>query len=324
MLKIAVYVVASSDACSPYSPYGSLRFSLASRTPSILSMLLSWWFVEFVDQRCYWHYNESSLFFCLEFVVRRPYIGICDFTDQKQSEAMLKLFPPNFSHDLMVGVMMSRKTLFGQPTKWADVFPKKETIKDIFIDDPRAFNTIHYADYETGQDRDWSLRLTLEPVVEYGGSYLRAIQLDMIWPDVGELKRHRRSCAIPIILQVGADAMKLCGDDPLRVRDKLAEYGDTIDYVLFDKSMGRGKGMDAALLAQYVGVLVSDLPHLMPAVGGGLGPDTMHLGAPLISAFRQLSIDAQGQMRSSGDIMHPIEWDRAARYLSRSVELYMA
>ncbi len=252
----------------------------------------------------------------------RPYIGICDFTAPEQSQDMLKLLPSNFSHDLMVGVMMSRKTLLGLPTKWADVFPRKETIKDIFINDPRVLNTIHYADYETGADRDRSLRLTLECVVDkYGGEHLDAIQLDMIWPDVAELVRFQRSCDIPIVLQVGANAMELCGDDPLLVRDKLAEYGKAIDCVLFDKSMGKGLGMDAALLAQYVGVLVADLPYLLPVVGGGLGPDTMHLAASLISAHPTLSIDAQGQLRTNG-LMFPIEWKRASRYLAEAVKLY--
>ena len=252
----------------------------------------------------------------------RPYIGICDFTHPKQSEEMASLIPPHFSHDLMVGLMMSHKTLTGLPTKWADVFPKKEAIKDIFINHPRVLNTIHYADYEVGDKRDTALAQTLEAVVHYGGKHLHAIQLDMIWPDPTELLAFRRQHHLPIVLQVGADAMQLEGDDPLRVCERIKTYEDSIDCVLFDKSMGKGKGMDAALLTTYVRALSTACPSMRPAVGGGLGPQTMYLVPSLVGFFPDISIDAQGQLRPDGRLETPIDWVRASSYLKQAIALF--
>jgi len=252
----------------------------------------------------------------------RPYIGICDFTAPEQAERLLAILPENFSHDLMVGVMMSRKTLYDIPSKWTNVFPQKESIGGIFVPDMRAMNTIHYADYNIGDARDRLLADTLARVQSYGGPYLDAIQLDMIWPDSIEVRRFRERFDIPIILQVGTKAMELCGDDPIRVCQRLALYDKSVDYVLFDKSGGEGKGMDAALLSTYIEAMRSRHPSLMPAVGGGLGPFTMHLMEPLATQYPHISTDMQGQMRSSGNIIFPIEWDRAESAFRQAIALF--
>ncbi len=254
----------------------------------------------------------------------KPYIGICDFTSPEQTERLLRSFPFGFSHELMVGVMMSYKTPNNIPTQWANVFPQKEKIAGIMsIVDPRVLHTIHYADYAVWNDADQNLSETLSRVQSYGGPRLDAIQLDMIWPDPDELRKFRRDYGIPIILQVGEDAMIECKEDPIAVCARLNAYTDTIDYVLFDRSMGRGKGMNTALLAQYVGVAIADCSHLLPAVAGGLGPSSMSLVAPpLVHAYPNISMDMQSKIRPSGDIHDPINWDMAEDALRKAVALY--
>src|SRR3954468_18289787 len=82
----------------------------------------------------------------------KPYIGITDFTSQKEVESMRAVFAeafPSKSHRLMVGTMMSYKTLRGLPTKWSDAFPKAQQFPDIYPHRHELlFNTLHYADYE--------------------------------------------------------------------------------------------------------------------------------------------------------------------------------
>ena len=251
----------------------------------------------------------------------RPYIGICDVANADQASHFVEQIPPDFSHDVMIGVMMSRKTLYGLPTKWSEIFPKKETIKDIFIPDRRALNTIHYADYDVGTSRDTHLATTLSHVASYGGAHLNAIQLDMIWPSRHELAFFRRISGIPIVLQVGSNAMAECGNDPIEVARRLETYGDSIDCVLFDKSMGEGKGMDAALLSTFLGAMVADCPHLLPAVAGGLGPTSMYPVEPLWRAYHNLSMDMQSKVRPSGDKKDPIDKEMAAEALRMAVRI---
>ena len=235
---------------------------------------------------------------------------------------MLGYMPINFSHQLMVGVMMSRKTLNDIPSKWSKIFPHKDSLSEIFIPDERVVNTIHYADYEVGVTCDLALSETLERVVTYGGPHLNAIQLDMIWPDPVELKKFRKNHNIPIVLQVGANAMAFCGESTLNTCARIKEYDDSIDAVLFDKSMGQGKGMDATLLARYVGVLNAECPTPLPAVAGGLGPTSLDLVRMLVCAYPNISIDAQSRLRTTGDATDPINWDMAESYFREAIAMF--
>lgn len=58
------------------------------------------------------------------------------------------------------------------------------------------------------------------------------------------------------------------------------------------------------------------------AVAGGLGPDTMELINPIAESFPDISIDAQGKLRPSGNALDPIDWNLAEKYLSRSVAMF--
>lgn len=143
----------------------------------------------------------------------------------------------------------------------------------------------------------------------------------MIWTDPIELKKFCEEFNIPIVLQVGTNAMNACNDDPVATCERLKSYGNAIDAVLFDKSMGGGKGMDAYLLAKYIGVLVADCPYFVPAVGGGLGPASVGLLWALVSAYPNISFDAQSKLRPSGHKKDPLDMAHAKSYLRQSVAM---
>lgn len=230
----------------------------------------------------------------------------------------------NSKHQLGVGCMMSYKTLRGLPTKWTDAFPKIVEYPKIFLDRTGLFNVLHYADY----NRDSSGRDFLDAVLLCGPN-LHAIQFDMVWPEPAHLEylvyrgTHVRK-PLKIILQVGSKAMAEVGDDPKKVCEKLSWYyhSDCIDYVLLDKSMGTGKGMDAALLLTYIYEIKKQLPNLGIVVAGGLGPTSMHLAEPIIQEFPDVSIDAQGQMRVPANALLPIDWGRASEYIREASKLF--
>lgn len=260
-----------------------------------------------------------------------PYIGITDFMTSEQSLKTLRYFAAAVGeqalaaltypipHKLMVGVMMSYKTLHGMDTKWTKAFPKNEEVSSIFVNHPLAFNTLHYADY-TNSD----VPNSLDEVIRFGGWYMHALQLDMVWPDPAHIA-HALSVSrkpISIILQVGKDAMEGAGGNPQEVIARLQDYGDVLDGVLYDKSMGQGKPMDPEVLLPFVEATYEKLPRLRVAVAGGLGPMTMDVVKPLIAQFPDISIDAQGRLRPSGNALDPIDWNLANEYLDRAVALF--
>ncbi len=256
----------------------------------------------------------------------RPYIGITDVPDAEWIASMLRHYRACggelLEHKLHAGVMTSYKVLHGIETSWSKVWPKPEEIADIFIYDACVLNVLHYADYD---DNDRDLAGTLARVADLAGPYLHAIQLDMPWPSVAALKTfEKRRPPVYVILQVGEVALRRAGGDLNEVVDRLQAYSSAIDGVLLDLSMGRGKHMNAALLRPFIRAFRSRLPHLSITVAGGLGPDTLHLVAPLVHEFPSISIDAQGQLRASGSSKDQIDRERCERYLRGAIEMYLA
>lgn len=254
-----------------------------------------------------------------------PYIGITDFTQFYQVEETRYLFdnwhdrrcPPRRLH---VGVMMSRKTLLGIPTRWSNALPPKETIASIFRS-PDTMNCLHYADYDMVD-----LSANLKKAIEWGGGGINAIQLDMAWPDLTAIEEAvlRSGKELEVILQVGSRAIEAVGSDPEKVARKVERYAHFVDFVLLDKSSGKGVPMDAEALAPFVRTLKQACPNLGIAVAGGLGPDTLKLVRPLVVEFPDLSIDAQGKLRPSGNALDPIDWEMARLYIARALAMFNA
>lgn len=255
-----------------------------------------------------------------------PYIGITDFTELAQVDRMLQVLEDCIvqcfglgakDRVLHVGVMMSRKSLRGIPSKWTEVFPPKELVANI-LSHPAAYNCLHYADYD-GEN----VRENLTEAIYWGGPGLCALQLDMVWPDprdVLDALFHNTSDA-DIILQVNSVAMERVGGRPEDVVAKLAEYRGVVSRILLDRSMGRGLGMDAGALLSFVRAIAGEYPDLGIGVAGGLGPGTVQLAAPILREFPEVSIDAQGKLRPSGSALDPIDWNMAEIYLREAFAL---
>jgi len=163
-----------------------------------------------------------------------PYIGITDFTDFEQVEKMLKIFtalqPQGFTRKLHVGVMMSLKTLRGYRSKWQSIFPPKESIADIFSSD-ETYNCLHYADYAS----DRTEAKDIYNAIHYGEIGIHALQLDMTWPDPGQVASgvHASRRQIEVILQIGKSAFEEAGNNPQTMVERLGDYeGESTAFCL--------------------------------------------------------------------------------------------
>ncbi|HUQ30258.1 MAG TPA: hypothetical protein VM103_01935 [Candidatus Paceibacterota bacterium] len=253
-----------------------------------------------------------------------PFIGITDFTESEQVTNMWQVLGSAGSKRMLgVGVMMSYETLHSIPNEWDKVFPPKEDIEKIFfLDawDDGVYNCLHYADYKAKPD----LCGSLQKAIKYGGMGLRALQLDMTWPAPEDIANalHISRRHMQVILQVGAKAMEAVDNDPKKVVAKLADYEGVIARVLLDKSMGRGLGMDAKALLPYIEAIDDHFGSTLGiVVAGGLGPSTMRLVEPIVERYPNVSIDAQGRLRPSGNALDPIDWEMAKEYLRQAAAM---
>lgn len=274
------------------------------------------------------------------------YTGVCDVISADEARAMadeLREHRKNPNRKVMIGVMTHPIVLdLDRPVPEdvrkgiSEVFPTREQIALGFTDDPDVLNTIHYADlygpegpWKSGQSPD--IFKHLEMCVEYGGENLHAIQLDVTWPNVDDIKAFKEKHPdILIVLQVGVFSFREANNDPRQVLENIHQYGDSIDYVLLDTSMGKGKGMDSENLLEMLRLLQSDMPDLGLAVAGGLGPDSLDILQPIADEFPDIAIDAQGRLKpedsprdQEGHLVAtiPADLDRAKQYISKSCEM---
>ncbi|MCX6735899.1 MAG: hypothetical protein NTZ13_02350 [Candidatus Parcubacteria bacterium] len=250
-----------------------------------------------------------------------PYVGITDFMTFEQVQQMLAVFKSNLAPSqnrrLHVGVMMSYKTLHNLETRWTKAFPKKENIADIFSSS-ETMNCLHYADYEA-----IDVQCSIAKAISYGGNGINALQLDMIWPNPDYIAKavFASGVNLEVILQIGKNAIEEANDDPKEVVKRLSGYKDIVQYVLLDKSMGQGLGMDATGLIPFAKAVKEAFPEISIVAAGGLGPESVGLVKPLVLEFPDISIDAQGKLRQSGNALDPIDWNMAEMYLIKALAL---
>lgn len=237
-----------------------------------------------------------------------PYIGM-DVISLTQVKEMTLLFEAcrrrNSVREFHAGVMMSYKTLNGIPSSYDNSFVKKENVHHVFssgcID--VVYNCLHYIDYDEHPEFPKHLARALS----YGCPGIHAVQLDMIWPDPAEIVEGLRIFGreVEVILQVGGRALAQIGDDPNMLVRKLRLYNGVIHRVLLDESGGRGKVMNADRLLPYFRAIRQAFPDMGLVAAGGLGVGTTHLAEPLLREFPDMSFDAQGRLRKSGDLRDP-------------------
>jgi len=225
-----------------------------------------------------------------------PYIGVTGFMSRAEVEEALVVTPQESKWRLMVGVLMSSKTLVGQTNRWPGRFPKREAVADIFVDNPRVLNLVHYS-----TDKPEALFAQLDEIVKIAGPNLDGFQINATWPSPSHFEDFYEVYPDKfLVLQIGRRAMEETWVKSKFV-NRVSEYMPMIDAILLDPSGGIGMPLEARVVADYLREIPKSwiIPGgLGVGVAGGLGPETLHLLDPLRGEFPELNIDAEGKLRT--------------------------
>lgn len=250
--------------------------------------------------------------------MRKPYIGVTDFTTRNQVVNVAGLIPTEANRRLHVGAMISYKTLNNIPTStgWENIWLNKSGLQELFVNDWSVFNVLHYADY--GHERSKRAPTTVEHLLKAlnrAGPHVNGIQLDMVWPAptmVAELRYARPG--IEIIQQISSKAKEEAG---IRWVDKMEQYAGIVDYILLDSGMGKGIPFQPANVIYDINIALScGFSQSQIAVAGGLGPKTYTNLQPVLDRYPDISCDAQGKLRPSGSAVDPLDFDYVKQYIS--------
>jgi phosphoribosylanthranilate isomerase len=228
----------------------------------------------------------------------QPYFGITGFTHWQQVEAV---FPQWSDRLIMVGALVSSKTLRGESNKWPKRYPKIEALKDVFTSYNKALNLVHYSTDEPG-----GLVEQLLEVKKRAGHQCHGFQLNVKWPSPALIETYRRlndpsDGRNTIVLQCGPRAISEAGHNAVQIAERLKAYNGLVDYVLIDQSGGLGAEMNGMFVNKCFEAISEVLPDMGLSVGGGLCAENMPDKLKQLAALFEFSIDAEGRLRTKDD-----------------------
>ncbi len=230
-----------------------------------------------------------------------PYVGVTGFMNQREVGRVYRAIQPDCPAKLMVGVLLSDKTLRGELNSHPSSFPRREDIANIFQPSgtqPLALNLLHYNTHDTS-----ALYSQLLKAMQYGGPNCHGFQLNVAWPDREAIRALRMVYpGIVIVLQIGKQAFDMVHNDVGRLAQRLSiYYKDIIDYVLFDMSGGVGVPLNIELCRKYLDYLTRQNLHEYFGLGvaGGLSANSVSDVGVLFEDYPYLCMDAQGKLRDS-------------------------
>ena len=252
-----------------------------------------------------------------------PYIGITGFMSNAEVVEALNMVPEKPTHRLMVGVLMSSKTLAGMTNKYPGRYPKKEDVSGIFVKNERALNLIHYS-----TDHHDRLQNELYEITELVGSgNFDGFQLNVRWPEATALRNYQDSHPDKfLVVQMGGrvlaevDGLGHLGGLIHLIYDHRACCSWLVDAVLIDPSGGKGQPFDQNKGTKYLREVRGDHPEMGIGIAGGLCCETLGLIEPLVKEFPNLSIDAEGKLRDEND---KLNLEKVRLYLKRAFQMVL-
>ncbi len=233
------------------------------------------------------------------------YIGATGFTEPGQVTRALQTVPERSDRKFMVGVRASAMSLRGVRVRpvGQSRYPAPYRIQEIFPDDLRTLNLVHYAPGEKYRE---DMVHDLVALCAEAGPRLHGFQLKAVWPQPTMLALYKENHGYAnhvIVLQLGRLAVAEMGGRPTAVAQRVREYGALIDAVLVEPSGDMGQPFNVDAARDILAAIADHCPHLGIGVAGGLGPSRLTDAVQLAGEFPHLSIDAEERLRTADGVL---------------------
>ena len=253
----------------------------------------------------------------------KPYVGITGPVNIQETKDICREFSEvgysmGSPHIPMLGFLVSYKTLNGQATQNRR-YPSANSLPELLrATDGQVLTMVHYNSKEID-----TLSNQVAQIFDgvYEGGLCRAIQLNIVWPDIGQVARIKEQHPdMQIVFQASHKAMD--GKTPNQIAKGIRDYGDSISYILIDPSGGRGMPFDLESSVTIYSELGEQCPDLTVGFAGGFTGENV---APRLKEILEkikannFCIDAEGGLRDKitsayGDDLLNIK--KVKRYLS--------
>lgn len=248
-----------------------------------------------------------------------PYVGVTGFTSPEEVNAVLNEVPVCTAlHLIMVGVLVSAKTLRGGAPKHPERYPDPERLSEIFPNPrvyPDVLNLIHFNTNDAQtllHDMCWARELA--------GDACHGFQLNMPWPALNTLEIFKQQYpSTTIVLQCGAKALDAVNHDPVLLADKVRRYENVAEYVLIDPSGGEGKEFNHAFVSVAFREIARHTPAMGLGIAGGLRSETVYRRVVPFMQQYNCSVDVEQGVRDADDHLNV---ERVRQYIDNARILF--
>jgi hypothetical protein len=228
----------------------------------------------------------------------RPYVGITGLTTVDEVNRVLQEFSQagydlNSQHLPMLGFLVSRKTLLLMKTENRRYPALSELPSLLRAAKGKVFATIHYNSREMS-----TLWLQLGSLFGSLQGLCKTVQLNIVWPEISQLKSLRRASDYQIILQLSEKVMENL--TPVQIAQRVKEYDSLVDYVLIDPSGGSARPFNLENSLKVYEQLVHKIPNVTIGFAGGFtGKNVVSRVNELVRRIgaHDFCIDAEGGLR---------------------------
>lgn len=256
-----------------------------------------------------------------------PYIGITGFTTKSEILKALNYGAKGRHTEryLMAGILLSSNTKSGIKNRYPNRYPEYKNIPKISFAADEIITLLHYSSDNPEQLGKEMVEIFLD---FRDIAFIDGFQINACWPDIEHLEyfAHEFGKAI-IVLQIGYKALQIIEENPKLLVEKLrAGYTDCIDSILLDTSGGKGKLLDINKIDPYLDALYESELEINIGIAGGLKGGTLSNGQdfysflkPFAEKYPDLSIDAEGQLRTEDDHLDPLKMEE---YLIDAIRVF--
>ncbi len=263
--------------------------------------------------------------------MEQPYIGVTGISSAREALGITAIFEQalpaaaHCTHRGMVGFLVSDAILKGRVSAPAKYPPTDALVGLLTASAGSGLNTIHYHTTERSTLADQVASLLNQDRI-YERELCRAVQLNMAWPDVSEVRALRAGFPdLSVILQLGARVLHRY--DHSDIADRLRTYRDLASFVLIDPSGGRGRAFAASFVVPFVSMVQEALPEATLVLAGGFTGENV-LGRleelRLSIGTKHFAIDAEGGLRGTteADPNGPFSIQRAKDYVEKAARFF--
>lgn len=223
-----------------------------------------------------------------------PYIGVTGIVTDDDVAIVRQLVPLAAPFRLMAGVLVSHKTLHGEPTTNRR-YPPIQRVTGLLVAcaDAGAWPVVHFNSRENSREnlQDDLIDLQIK------AREMKGLQLNVTKPNIDVVRWffEEQRAKVEFILQVNRSSVdEPTVDAALRYID---QYEGIADHALLDFSGGTGKELDPLVVRE---TLRGWRSQATPGIAGGLGPKQNRLIATSlhgVPANLPVSVDAESKLR---------------------------